>query len=565
MIQQTQVQLNVEFIDKQKLVLRAPFNEQLNAWIRTFPNARFSKVLNAWTCSATPYVANKLWKEQPDFISVSAGSELLDLCLEFCARQEWKAEKKDDQWQPIKRECDSWAHQTSAYLYKGKRAAALFAMEMGTGKSKPTVDLCVNNDYRQMLVLCPTSVRGVWRREFEKWAPNHFELLVLDKSSWGTKRQADEADKFLRMCKARNVPAVVIQNYESASYSQKNKMPFGDWAVSQKWDLICCDESHRIGKPNTNISKLCAKLHFSAKNRLCLTGTPLSHSPLDIFGQFRFLDPGVFGTSWALFRSRYAVSGHFGRDHVVAYQNEDELSTLMNLMTYHVKADDVLELPEVTHQKVRTTLSSKSLRVYQQLEKEMIASVGDGVITVDNAMVKMLRLQQITSGYLPVLNKKEEVVLEKLGDEKQKVLGDILVDVPKDEPVVVFCRFNEDLRRIEEIAKKTGRRYGEISGSRKDLTPHATMPDDVDLMGVQLQAGGVGIDLTRARIGVYYSIGYSLSDYLQSVARMHRPGQERPVSYYHITVKGTADEAVYAAIERRRDIVDAVLDYLREL
>ena len=79
------------------------------------------------------------------------------------------------------------------------------------------------------------------------------------------------------------------------------------------------------------------------------------------------------------------------------------------------------------------------------------------------------------------------------------------------------------------------------------------------VLAVQIQSGGTGIDLTRARYCVYLSAGYSLGDYEQSLARVHRPGQSRSVHYYHLVAQGTVDEKVYEALRNRKQVVESVL------
>jgi SNF2 family DNA or RNA helicase len=85
---------------------------------------------------------------------------------------------------------------------------------------------------------------------------------------------------------------------------------------------------------------------------------------------------------------------------------------------------------------------------------------------------------------------------------------------------------------------------------------------DAVILGVQIQSGGVGIDLTRAAYAVYYSLGFSLGDYEQSLARLRRPGQTRCIRYYHLVAPGTVDQQVYAALKERRSVVEAVLQNL---
>jgi hypothetical protein len=110
------------------------------------------------------------------------------------------------------------------------------------------------------------------------------------------------------------------------------------------------------------------------------------------------------------------------------------------------------------------------------------------------------------------------------------------------------------------VARELGRGYSEVSGREKTLA--AWQAGDTTILGVQIQSGGTGLDLFKACYCAYYSLGFSLGEYEQSLARLHRPGQTRCVRYYHLVAKGTVDEAVYAALRERRNVVEAVLSRL---
>jgi SNF2 family DNA or RNA helicase len=189
----------------------------------------------------------------------------------------------------------------------------------------------------------------------------------------------------------------------------------------------------------------------------------------------------------------------------------------------------------------------------------MVAEVAGGTVTVSNALTHMLRLQQATSGYTIIDNGAQSVGPELIDGTpaKREALVDWLQDLPASEPVVVFARFRSDLYEIAEAAKVTGRSYSEVSGTTKNL--EAWQAGETSVLGVQLQSGGVGIDLSRSAYCVYYSVGFSLGDYEQSLARLRRPGQTRCVRYYHLIAGNTVDEDVYAALTERRDVIDAVL------
>lgn len=468
--------------------------------------------------------------------------------------------------QPPLRVFDAWQHQLEAYQFADPRRWTMLAMDMGTGKSKTTIDLAANSDARKILVLAPKSVLAVWRREFARhWpaAAGEIEVLILDKGT--VAKNAQRVATFLSLPSTRR--RIVVINYESAW-----RNPMGPLLESIGFDLVVSDESHRIKAPGGKASWHMKRLGANCGRRLCLTGTPMGHSPLDLYGQFRFLDPRVFGTSFVRFRARYAIMHQTFRSKVLAWQNLSELKAIFHSHSYVCSADDVLDLPPLHHIRRDFVLSPAAARVYNDLERQLVAEVNGTAIIVPNALVKLLRLQQVTSGFVSYRDDAEETVATELARDKADLLRDVLGDLAirdetdpeKHRPVVVFARFTHDLTAIRGVVESLGLRYGELSANRRDaIDDHACMAPDVDVAGVQIQSGGVGIDLTRASLGVYYSIGFSLTDYLQSLKRLHRPGQERPTRFIHLVARSTVDEAVHVALDRKLDLVESVLQTLK--
>lgn len=518
-------------------------DDSLATWLQTFPACRWDSLACAWVCDATPAAAWMLTRLAPG--GADADPPVEALAGSFAAGLD---ATRLPLAQPALRKHDLWRHQVEAYRVAHHRPACLLHMGMGTGKSAVAVSIVVNEGHRRTIILCPVSVMPVWRREFERHAGAPVRVLVLDGKQAVAKKIAS-AELFLATAEALRTPAVVVVNYETARTGA-----FTAWALgpSRRWDCAILDESHRAKGPTTATGRFVDKLGRVAGKRLCLTGTPLPHSPLDLFSQFRFLDRGIFGTSYGAFRTRYAQTNPLFPSKVDRWLRQDELAERAGWITYHV-GSEVLDLPEAIHETRLVRLGSLAQGVYDSLEEELIADVHGGTITVANAMVKLLRLQQVTSGY--VTSSELDNVPQVLGTEKRDALADLLEDVAPDEPAVVFCRFVHDLDAVADVARALGRTCGEISGRRKDLTPHGTMPEGLSTLAVQIQSGGVGIDLTRARYAVYYSLGFSLGDYEQSLARVHRPGQTRPVTYYHLVAQDTVDQRVYGALQRRAEVV----------
>ena len=147
-------------------------------------------------------------------------------------------------------------------------------------------------------------------------------------------------------------------------------------------------------------------------------------------------------------------------------------------------------------------------------------------------------------------------------------MQDFFESLRPDEPVTIFCRFHHDLDCVHHAAKKAGRTSAELSGRRNELKWWQLGERDglVDLMeqptilATQIQTGGLGVDMTRARYCGFYSLGFSLGDYKQALARTHRHGQTRNVTVVHFIARGTVDQRIYGAIGKKQTIVDVILD-----
>ena len=445
-----------------------------------------------------------------------------------------------------------WPHQQAAVNFAADKPGVMLAMEMGTGKTLTALALLELWQARRVLILCPKSVAPVWQHEFAKHTTGWHVALLAD----GPVNKRLETLRALYQANLLKVACVV--NYDILA--QASVPP----ALKRPWDVIIYDESHRLKSAAGRQSRVASQLMHHATRRLALTGTPMPHSPLDIYAQFRAIDKSIYGASNANFKARYAVKGGYQGKEIVGYQNMDDLRQRMYQATYRCRAADVITLPDASDSTRYCRLSDAEARHYNEMEQEMVTLLsGEEPITAANALVKLLRLQQITSGYLPA----EDGSAVRIGDSKRALLAEVLEDLsPMEpalhrEPVVVFCRYQPDLQAVADTCHQQGLRYAELSGQRKELA--AWQAGDADIIGVQLQAGGLGVDMTRARYCIYYSNSYSLGDYLQTRARVHRPGQTRPVTYVHLLAQGTVDEIILKALEERQDVVEAVIDALR--
>lgn len=457
-----------------------------------------------------------------------------------------------------------WRHQQAAYKFcldhfaSGLRGI-LLAMGMGTGKSMVACMLVLTLAARRILIACPLRVVPVWIAQFERHVGIPVVITALDEDAGSVADKRALAEEKMRLAEARDVPFVAVINYDSAW-----RAPFAPWAEKQQWDLVIADEDHRLKCPGGKASLFFKRLRTVARHRVALTGTPMPHGPMDIYAQFRFLDATIFGPSFAAFRQKYAVMGGFQRKQITGFQKLDELERLMSRVTYRV-GKEVLELPPETDVTYHCDLGSEAHRIYKDIEEDFVAQVRDGVVTAANAMVKILRLQQVANG----IAKTDDGVDHRIDTAKQKLLADTLEDIGAGEPVVVFCWFHLDLDAVHQSCQalqagltdedKAKGRYQtlELSGRRDELKQW--QEGAAQALVVQIQAGGEGVDFTRARYSIFYSVGYSLGKYVQARSRTHRPGQTNPVEHIHLIARNTVDVRIMRALEKRAEIVDSIL------
>ena len=443
--------------------------------------------------------------------------------------------------------------------------AAMLEMWMRTGKSKVIVDWVSNQIAVRALILCPKGGVDVWVNpycgrcnhnpqcplcgEFAKHS--HNPPMVVGLGDGAIKRRAaDAADAVMR----RRV--VIVVNYDAARCE-----PLRTFLLSVDWALVVLDESHKIKSPGGATSMFCRELAKVARKRVALTGTPIPNSPLDVYAQFRFIDQSVFGASFNAFRNRFAVvesnTTRGGQQYpvIVRYKNLDALAAAMSALTYKV-GRDALGLPPVIQTSRYVTLGDKARKAYDQMETDLVAEIqsadGSEYAVAQNTLTKLLRLAQIASGYLP----REDGQPEPLDSGKREALGDILEDIG-DVPVVVFCRFHTDLDAVHAACAERCIRSVELSGRRRELAEFQN--GDAPVIAVQIQVGDSCINLSRASVVVYYSIGYSLGDYKQSLARMEQKGKKESTLCIHIIAKNTVDDGhIHPVLRKKQSIVDFV-------
>jgi len=403
---------------------------------------------------------------------------------------------------------------------------------------------------RRVLIVAPLSILGVWQEEFEKFAAFDYTLAIL------TGNTAMKM-KTLQDIQSSNLQVVVV-NYESAWRMEKELLA---WNA----DLVIADEGHKIKTPNISASKAMHKLGAKARYRLLLTGTVITNKAIDVFSQFKYLNPDIFGQSFYTFRNRYFdMVGYGNHTPVLKKSMEKELTDKLHSIAFRATKSECLDLPEMTDIIRRVDLESSAMRLYKGLVEESYAELGESEITVTNVLTRLLRLSQLTGGFL---GDDAGRVVHKVSEAKLLVLEDILDEVLQEgKKLVIIARFIPEIKAICSMLEKKSILYSLIKGGVKDRDEQVSRfqnnPDVPAFVG-QIATAGLGITLTAASTMVFYSLDYSMSNFEQTKARIHRVGQKYPCTYLYLTARGTVDEKVLKALRNKANLAKTLVDDYR--
>lgn len=436
--------------------------------------------------------------------------------------------------------------------------------EMGCGKTLTTIAVAGAlynlGKIDRVLVVAPTSVCSVWPHDLNQFATFPWEARVL----LGDKKKRLKALNELENWPFKALRIAVI-NYESA-----HREGIFEALAAYKPDLIVCDESQRIKNPSAAQSKALHKLGDAAPFRMILSGTPVQNNAVDLYSQYRFLDPAVYGANFYAFKNRYCIMGGYGQHQIVGYRNMDELVEKEHSVAYRVTKEECLDLPQQTFINRYVQFTDAEQAIYEQLRKSSFLELETGEnVTATTILTMYLRLMQLTGGFLTA---DESTRPKQVNTAKLDALADIVDDYVLDagKKLVIFARFRAEIAAIENLLRLRKIQYGSIYGDvpmeeRGKIVEDFQTNPDTKVFVAQIQTAGLGITLHAASTAVFYSYDYNYANYAQALARIHRIGQRLPVTYIHLVVDGSIDEKILAALENKEDMAKTVVDSWREV
>jgi len=427
---------------------------------------------------------------------------------------------------------------------KNNEVAAVL-LDMGLGKTSITLtavnDLIFDSfEVSKVLVIAPLRVaRDTWPAEIKKW--DHLKHLRYSVAV------GSESE---RLAALRKEADIYIINRENV-----------DWLVNKSrvsfdFDMVVIDELSSFKSHQSKRFKSLLKVRPFIKRIVGLTGTPSSNGLMDLWAQFRILDMGKrLGRYITHYRSAYFLPDKRSADRIFTYKPADGAEQMIydriSDITISMKSADYLKLPECIINEVPVFMDTKEKAIYETFKEDMVAKIKDEEIDAANAAVLSGKLLQMANGCIYDEDKKAI----KIHDRKLDALED-LIESANGKPLLVAYWFQHDLARIKErFPVREIKTSKDIEDWNQGRIQVAVIHPASAGHGLNLQSGGSTL--------VWFGLTWSLELYQQCNARLHRQGQTDTVVIHHIIAKGTIDEDVMAALQRKEKIQNALINAVK--
>ena len=447
-----------------------------------------------------------------------------------------------------------YEHQRNALSLSANKNEYAYFMEMGTGKTKVTIDnigwLYFQKKIDSALIIAPKSVYTIWETEIQTHLPSE---ITFDVFAWNINKPKD----YKKFSASKNLKIFLI-NVEALSTSRGLDACVA-YLKANKKNMVVLDESTTIKNRTAKRTRNILKLRTLAAIRRILTGSPITKSPLDLYTQCAFLNPALLGfDSYLAFRNRYAEMGDIpvGSNRWISipkyYKNLEELENKLKVFSSRVRKDQCLDLEPKVRQKRYIELSGEAKKIYETLRTRALAIVQDSTISFSNKLTEIIKLHQVCNGF----TKNDDGELLHLHKQKLETLEEIINET--DGKMIIWANYIYNIKEIIKfIEDKYGKEsvvsiYGDVDvPTRKEAVERIQKDPKTKFLVGNPTTGGFGLTLTACNTVIYYSNNYNLEVRMQSEDRAHRMGQKGTVVYIDIVAKNTLDEAIMKSLTKK--------------
>ena len=411
------------------------------------------------------------------------------------------------------------------------------ADDMGLGKTVQIISFLVDQKKKNKgtsLVVIPRSLLFNWAAEIEKFAPQLSYLIyhgpVRDRS----------------FSKVQNYD-LIISTYDTVSRDIET--------ISQvRFNYIILDESQAIKNPNSQRYK--AMRLLNARNKLAMTGTPIENNTFDLYAQFSFLNPGLFGSQKS-FKDAFAIP-------IDQFGDRDSLNllkkTIHPFLLRRTKENVAQDLPEKMETIIYCEMAEEQRKLYETLRNKIKMDIhkkvqADGVSKSKfHILDGLLKLRQICNS--------PELVDSTLPDaKKESVKINTLINIVSEDlgnhSALIFSQFVTMLNLIRRELDARNVKYAYLDGStrkREQAVKDFMEDDDCQVFLLSLKAGNTGLNLTKADYVYIVDPWWNPAVEAQAIDRTHRIGQDKNIFAYKMICKDTIEEKIVQLQSKKKKL-----------
>lgn len=443
--------------------------------------------------------------------------------------------------------------QTAMQWIKQHKRCGLF-LDMGLGKTVSTLtalqELMDECEVSRVLVVAPKKVaETTWSTEAQKW--DHLKSLRVSKVM-GTEKQRN-----LALAAKADVYVIGRDSFVWLVGKYGGMLPF---------DVLVIDELTSFKSAKSERFKAMRQAVATVSRVIGLTGTPAPNGLIDLWAQMYCIDMGErLGRSVTKYRETYFETHKWNNIVVrcdVKKGCEDVIRKKIADICLSMQAKDYLQLPDMITHTVTVDLTEKTAAQYVKFEKDKVLEFAEehtgeaSNVLANSAAGLMNKLSQFANGAIY----DDDRNVHEIHKEKLDKLAEI-VEAANGSGVLVFYQYQHDVTRIMQRLK--GYRVEAYEGEKQLIDWNAGQIDVLlahpasTAYGLNMQQGGHYI--------VWFGTGWNLEHYQQANARLHRQGQQHPVTVYKLICRNTVDERANAALDNKKGVQQSLLDSLNYL
>ena len=452
-----------------------------------------------------------------------------------------------------------YVHQRQAIEFAKQYGSFAYFHDCGTGKTCTAINIIKHwksQGVKPALVVCPLSIiEAAWMEDVKKFAP---ELKVVNLH-----------------CKDRNKALAQAADIYIVNFEQF-KLQFAE-IIKKKFGVLVVDESSKMKQHDSQVTRALlsmAGMICRAKTgtkfvsdwivpyRYVLSGTPAPNCPTEYWSQVKFITgPGnkVFPDNFYSFRGYFCYSIPISpvcKKWKFKNSMQAELMEKMRPVAHVVRKEDAVDLPAQTHEIRKVYLSQAEQKAYDTFKKELVLQFADAQILATSAIVEIMKLRQLTSGFAYT-----DTGVAQVGTSKLEELKEVLEEIGGHQ-VLIWANFHHEIGTLlKELPGSAALWHG--TADRQQVVADFKAGRFQYLIA-NPQSAAHGLTFTNCKYAVYFSLNYSYELHEQSINRIHRIGQKWPVTYYYLVADKSIDEVILKTVQRKQAVSNDILNYLKQ-